>query len=50
MGVGRCLGLEGMEEGGFGASQVRRWVLMLVIFFAVVILIHGLREEEEPYL
>ena len=38
MGVGRCLGLEGMEEGGFGASQ-EGWLLVVMLLIIIKILL-----------
>jgi hypothetical protein len=56
MGVGRCLGLEVLEEGGFGASQ-EGWLLVvmlliIIFYFAIyfAILPSEEEEEEEPYL
>jgi hypothetical protein len=53
MGVGRCLGLEVLEEGGFGASQ-EGWLLvvmlLIIIFYFAILLFCQEEEEEEPYL
>jgi len=36
MGVGRCLGLEVLEEGGFGASQ-EGWLLVVMLLIIIKI-------------